>query len=195
VKTSGRRDGPGTRERLRTRGARPSGGRARAITPARRATRPTKPEPVAPGEAVSVWLRLLKVKALLERDVRRRLDGFTLPQFDVLNQLARRPQGMTFVELSRQLLVTAGNLTGIADRLERDGLVRRGPHPEDRRAFKLTLTARGRKAVTRAVSVHNDAVTRLMALLPRNDLRRLRALLGQLRDALETGATRRPARR
>jgi DNA-binding MarR family transcriptional regulator len=167
-------------------------GRA-AKTPVRRASSSASAARRVPGEAVSVWLRLLKVKALLERDVRRRLDGFTLPQFDVLNQLARRPHGMTFVQLSRELLVTAGNLTGIADRLERDGLIRRGPHPEDRRAFKLTLTPRGRKALTRAVDEHHDAVTRLMARVPRNDLRRLRTLLGQLRDALE-GGPRPPAR-
>jgi DNA-binding MarR family transcriptional regulator len=164
-------------------------------TSAERATVPRTARRLVPDEAVSVWLRLLKVKALLERDVRRQLDGFTLPQFDVLNQLTRRPEGMTFVELSREMLVTAGNLTGIVDRLERDGLVHRGLHPEDRRAFRLTLTSRGQKAVTRAVGVHNAAVARRMALLPRQDLRRLREILGRLRDALEQGPTERPIRR
>jgi DNA-binding MarR family transcriptional regulator len=132
-----------------------------------------------------VWLRLLKVKALLERDIRRALDGFTLPQFDVLNQLARGPEGITFVELSRQLLVTAGNLTGIVDRLERDGLVLRQRHPADGRAFRLTLTPRGWHAVRAARPAHHAAVARLMAALPRRDLRTLRSLLGRLRERLE----------
>lgn len=136
--------------------------------------------------AVSAWLRLLKVQALLEREVRRELgNGFTLPQFDVLNQLARRPDGMTFVELSRQLLVTAGNLTGIVDRLEREKLVRRGPHPADRRAIRLTLTPRGWKAVSATVPPHHAAIARLMASLSRRDLQTLRILLGRLRDRLE----------
>lgn len=152
----------------------------------RRATAAGRSEHIA----VSAWLRLLKVQALLEREVRRRLgDGFTLPQFDVLNQLARRPEGMTFVELSRQLLVTAGNLTGIVDRLEREGLVLRRPHPADRRAWRLTLTPRGWRAVSQTIPVHNRAVMRLMAALSQRDLRELRALLGRLRDRLEDRLT------
>lgn len=140
--------------------------------------------------AVSAWLRLLKVQALLERQVRRELgNGFTLPQFDVLNQLARRPDGMTFVELSRALLVTAGNLTGIVDRLERERMVRRAPHPDDRRARRLTLTRRGARAVAAAVPAHHREITRLMATLPQRDLRALRSLLGRLRDGLEARLT------
>lgn len=116
-------------------------------------------------------------------------EGFTLPQFDVLNQLARRRDGMTFIELSRQLLVTAGNLTGIVDRLAREGFVRRGPHPHDRRAVRLTLTARGENAVRMAVRVHHRAVTGLMSALSRRDLHQLRRLLGRLRDRLEMRLT------
>ena len=140
--------------------------------------------------AVSAWLRLLKVQALLERQVRRELgNGFTLPQFDVLNQLERRPDGMTFVELSRALLVTAGNLTGIVDRLEREGLVRRTPHPDDRRAVRLLLTRRGARAVAATVPAHHREITRLMATLPARELRTLRGLLGRLRDGLEARLT------
>ncbi|MBI2206856.1 MAG: MarR family transcriptional regulator [Candidatus Rokubacteria bacterium] len=155
------------------------------------------PDPTTPTEqvAVSAWLRLLRVQALLEKEVRRELGAdFTLPQFDVLNQLARRPDGMTFVDLSRQLLVTAGNLTGIVDRLERDRLVRRRPHPADRRAARLTLTPRGWKAVSEAVPVHHETIARMLALLPRRDLAQLRVLLGRLRDRLEHRLTV-PARR
>ena len=163
--------------------------------PGRRPAPRRGPRALAPDTqvAVSAWLRLLRVEALLEREIRRELgDDFTLPQFDVLNQLARRPDGMTFVELSRQLLVTAGNLTGIVDRLERDRLVRRRPHPSDRRAAHLTLTPRGRKAVSEAVPVHHTTVARLLAALSRRDLQHLRRLLGRLRDRLEGRLTPRP---
>lgn len=136
--------------------------------------------------AVSTWLRLLKIKALFEREVRRALgDHLTLAQFDVLNQLARRPSGFTGVELTRQLLVTAGNLTGIVDRLEREGLVRRVPHPADRRAIRLTLTRRGRRVVRVTQPVHHRAIARLMGMVPQRDVRRLRALLGRLHARLE----------
>lgn len=159
------------------------------------AGRRRRPGPASRQAAVSAWLRLLKVQALCEREIRRTLgDGFTLPQFDVLNQLARRPEGMTSVELARQLVTTAGNLTGIVDRLEREGLVRRTPHPADRRAVRLTLTARGRRVVRAAVPTHHRTVARLMAALPRRDVERLRALLGRLRDRLEPRLDRARAR-
>lgn len=142
--------------------------------------------------AVSTWLRLLAVRAMVDREVRRGLaNGLTLPQFDVLNHLGRSPGGMTFVELSRHLLVTAGNLTGIVDRLEDLGLVRRAPHPQDRRAFRLTLTARGRAAVRAQVPAHRQAVARLLSALPQRDLARLRALLGRLRQRMEPRLTTR----
>ena len=71
-------------------------------------------------QAAGVWIRLVKCHGLVMREVRRRVaqSDTTLPQFDVLAQLLRHPQGMTSTELSRVLLVTAGNLTGIVDRLE-----------------------------------------------------------------------------
>ena len=66
------------------------------------------------------------------RRVRRSVPGdLTLPQFDVLAQLYRRPPGMTPGQLTRELLVTAGNVTGIVERLARRGLVERRPVPED----------------------------------------------------------------
>ena len=70
--------------------------------------------------ALSAWVRLLKAHGLILREVRRALPGtLTLPQFDVLAQLYRRPDGMTPGELTRELLVTAGNVTGIVRYLER----------------------------------------------------------------------------
>ena len=78
-------------------------------------------------QAAGVWIRLVKCHGLVMREVRRRVaqSETTLPQFDVLAQLLRHPQGMTSTELSRVLLVTAGNLTGIVDRLEGRELVTR----------------------------------------------------------------------
>jgi len=132
--------------------------------------------------AVGTWLRLLHGYALIERELRRAVDGHcTFPQFDVLNQLDRERQGLTFVELSRHLLVTAGNLTGIVDRLHAEGLVRRAVHPDDRRAFRLTLTPKGRRLVRRAQRRHHRVLTALLAGVPARDLRVLRRLLDRLR--------------
>ena len=134
--------------------------------------------------AVSTWLRLLHAYGVVERELRRAVAVHcTFPQFDVLNQLDRDPGGLTFVELSRRLLVTAGNLTGIVDRLQDERLVRRTVHPDDRRAFRLTLTAKGRRLIRRAQQRHHRALAALLGDVTQHDLRTLRRLLGRLRTS------------
>lgn len=151
---------------------------------ARRTARPARAGEGAP--ALSLWLRLLKAHGLLLREVRRRVPaGLTLPQFDVLAQLYRRPEGMTPGELTRELLVTAGNVTGIVARLVRLRLVERRPVPHDRRAVRLVLTARGRRLMSRAIPRHAAEVEELLAPVPAAARRRLRDLLGELLRALE----------
>ena len=136
--------------------------------------------------AVSVWVRLLKAHALMLREVRRRVpETLTLPQFDVLAQLHRRPEGMTPRELTLELLVTAGNLTGVIGRLRRVGFVERQPVPGDRRAVRIRLTGRGRRVMRRAIPRHRRDVRRLLALVRAPDLARLRDLLGTMSRALE----------
>lgn len=138
------------------------------------------------GVALSLWLRLLKAHGLLLREARRRVpEGLTLPQFDVLAQLYRRPEGMTSKELTRELLVTAGNVTGIVERLVRQRLAARRPVPEDRRTVRVVLTARGREAMTRALPRHRRDLARVLSPVPPAELRRLREALGVLLRALE----------
>jgi DNA-binding MarR family transcriptional regulator len=136
--------------------------------------------------AVSVWVRLLKTHGLVLRELRRRVpEALTLPQFDVLVQLHRRPEGMTAGELTRELLVTAGNVTGLVDRLQALGLVERRPVPEDRRAVRVVLTGPGRRVARRAIPRHRRDVESLLSPLPPRDLARLRRLLGRLSRSLE----------
>jgi DNA-binding MarR family transcriptional regulator len=136
--------------------------------------------------ALSVWVRLLKSYGLLLREVRRFVpEDLTLPQFDVLAQLYRREDGMTPGELTRALLVTAGNVTGIVDRLARLGLAERRPVPQDRRAVRVRLTQRGRQLMQRAIPRHRRDVESAMAGVPTALLARLRDVLGSLNRALE----------
>jgi DNA-binding MarR family transcriptional regulator len=139
--------------------------------------------------ALSVWVRLLKAHGLMLREVRRRVPvALTLPQFDVLAQLYRREEGMTPGELTRELLVTAGNVTGIVDRLVRLGLAERRPVPDDRRAVRVRLTARGRQLMRRIIPRHRRDVAVLLARVPADDLARLRDLLGNLARHIEEDA-------
>jgi DNA-binding MarR family transcriptional regulator len=139
--------------------------------------------------ALSVWVRLLKAHGLMLREVRRRVPvSLTLPQFDVLAQLYRREDGMTPGELTRELLVTAGNVTGIVERLVRLGLAERRPVPQDRRAVRIRLTARGHRLMRRIIPRHRRDVAVLLARVPPDDLARLRDLLGNLARLIEEEA-------
>lgn len=138
------------------------------------------------GAGLSVWVRLIKAYNLILPQARRSVEpGFTLPQFDVMAQLHRRPDGMTFVELSRNLLVSAGNLTGIVKRLERDRLVARETNESDRRSARLKLTVEGRRRIAAAVPRHARDIEKVFASIPRGDVEQLRRLLGTLTHALD----------
>jgi len=68
-------------------------------------------------------------------------------QFNVLNLLHDLPEGCSQMQLSRQLITHRSNITGLVDRLEARGLVRRENHPSDRRAFNVRTTPAGRALV------------------------------------------------
>lgn len=134
-----------------------------------------------------VFLRLATCRNLLMREARKSIDrwGLTLPQFDVLAELARADErGFTFIELSRLLLVTSGNLTGIVDRLEAEQIVRREADASDRRVIRIRLTAKGRKLTDEILPRHADDLGATLVDMPREQLEELGNLLGSLRDYL-----------
>jgi DNA-binding MarR family transcriptional regulator len=136
---------------------------------------------------LQVHLRLARCRNLMMREMRRSVErwNLTMPQFDVLAELARAPEpGFTFVELSRLLLVTSGNLTGIIDRLEAFGLVKREPEATDRRVTRMKLTPLGRRRVDEMLPLHAADVAHALSVLPRERLALLNELLGELRDGL-----------
>jgi DNA-binding MarR family transcriptional regulator len=133
---------------------------------------------------VSLWVRLLESHNLMLAEVRRRLaDDCTMPRFDLLANL-ERDDGQTLAALSRRMLVTAGNLTGLVDRAERDGVVERRPDPSDKRLSRVFLTAKGRELVQALIPTHASHVAELLASLDAGERRELRRLLGKLRESL-----------
>ncbi|MBP6142011.1 MAG: MarR family transcriptional regulator, partial [Polaromonas sp.] len=79
-------------------------------------------------QELRLWLRLLTCTQLVEKKVRTQLRqqfDTTLPRFDLLSQLERSPQGLKMNELSRRMMVSGGNITGITDQLVNEGLVER----------------------------------------------------------------------
>jgi len=137
--------------------------------------------------ALRLWLRLLTCTQLIEREVRARLRArfdTTLPRFDLMSQLWRYPQGLKMSELSRHLMVTGGNVTGIVDQLERDGLVERAAEPADRRAYRVRLTRAGRKAFAEMAAAHEEWIVELLAGLSRREHAALYKLLGGMKRGI-----------
>jgi DNA-binding MarR family transcriptional regulator len=133
---------------------------------------------------VSLWVRFLESHNLMLAELRRRLtDRSTMPRFDLLANLERE-DGQTLAALSRRMLVTAGNLTGLVDRAERDGVVERRADPRDRRLSRVYLTPSGRELVQGLIPVHAAHVRELLRVLDEGDRRELRRILGKLRDGL-----------
>jgi DNA-binding MarR family transcriptional regulator len=135
--------------------------------------------------ALRIWLRLLTCTQLMERRVRSRLReqfATTLPRFDLMAQLARHPEGLKMNELSRLLMVTGGNVTGIVDQLEGEGLVERLDEPADRRAFRIHLTKAGERSFAEMARAHEEWVVEMLAGMSRKDEDELLRLLAKVKQ-------------
>ena len=131
-----------------------------------------------------LWLRLLASSTQIENEVRRRLRdrfGISLARFDYLAQLDRAKGGMKMSELSRLLMVTGGNVTGLTDELAREGLVTREASAEDRRAWIVRLTAKGKSTFATMADEHERWIRELFAGFDGESVAALHAQLGRLR--------------
>jgi DNA-binding MarR family transcriptional regulator len=117
-------------------------------------------------QRVRLWIRLLRATRAIEAEVRERLRvqfAMTLPQFDVMAALYREENGMTMTELSRRLMVSNGNVTGIIDRLVAEQYVLRQAPAEDRRSFIVRLTPKGTARFASVAAVHEEWVNALLS--------------------------------
>jgi len=129
---------------------------------------------------LKMWIRLLRLTRTAEaelRDFLRREHETTLPRFDVMAALYRRREALTMSELSRMLLVSNGNATAVVDRLEKDGLARRTPAPNDRRTVHVALTEAGLKTFEAMAREHEARIDTLFSGLSAEDLDALRDIL------------------
>jgi len=136
-------------------------------------------------QALKLWLRLLSCTTRVESQIRSRLRqdfDTTLPRFDLLAQLERHPDGLTMRELSLRLMVTGGNITGITDQLEAEGLVVREAHPSDRRSFTVKLTATGKRQFKKMAVTHEQWVIELLSGWSAEEKSQVYALLAVLKN-------------
>lgn len=144
--------------------------------------------------AVRLWLRLLACSTQIEQVIRTRLRtqfGTSLARFDYLAQLARHPQGLRMKSLSRYLMVTGGNVTGLTDQLVGEGLVQRVDDPDDRRALIVQMTPDGKAWFDRIAVEHEQWLEEMLGKLDPKEMEGLYATLGHLRVVLtQTSSTR-----
>jgi len=151
-------------------------------------TRPIDAETRATSDdhhSLRLWLRLFACTSLVESRVRRRLQtrfGTTLPRFDLMAQLDRSPQGLRMSELSSRLMVTGGNVTGLTDSLEDEGLVVRESDGADRRALRVKLTREGRRVFRAMATEHERWIAELFAGLSAREARSLAERLHTLKQ-------------
>jgi DNA-binding MarR family transcriptional regulator len=133
-------------------------------------------------DELRLWLRLLTCSTLIEGEVRRRLrDEFdvTLPRFDLMAQLDKAPDGMTLSDLSKRMMVSNGNLTGLVDRLVASGHIERRVSETDRRAQVISLTDAGRTEFRIMAAGHETWIADLFGDLTQKDQKDLMRLLAK----------------
>jgi len=134
-----------------------------------------------------LWLRLLACTNMIEAEIRGRLRqtfDVTLPRFDLMAQLEREPEGLRLSDLSRRMMVSNGNVTGLVDRLAGEGMIERIASQEDRRVFRVKLTKEGRAAFQEMAKVHEGWVADMFADLEPEDVDRLMSQLRLLKSSV-----------
>ena len=109
--------------------------------------------------------------------------GLTPASFNLLMLLQHGtdPDAMTQRTIGQRLVVSASDMTGLIDRLERRGLVRRQPARHDRRKKLLRITPHGVKQLEAVWPHHVEAITRLCQVLSDEESERLVATMAKLR--------------
>lgn len=136
-------------------------------------------------ENLRLWLRLLTCTTLIESKIRAQLEGHfsvTLPQFDLMAQLDRVPEGLTMSALSERLMVSNGNVTGIVKRLISEGLIDRQISKTDRRSFMVWLSPKGQALFREMAAMHETWVNNLFADLSPADISKLMSLLAGTKE-------------
>jgi len=148
------------------------------------------------AEELRLWLRLLTCTTLIEGEVRGRLRqrfDVTLPRFDLMAQLDKAPDGMTLSDVSKRMMVSNGNVTGLVERLVESGHLDRRTSETDRRVQVIRLTKLGRAEFRRMAAEHETWIADLFADLTPKDVRELMRLLAKTKASAQKSAARRRA--
>jgi DNA-binding MarR family transcriptional regulator len=136
-----------------------------------------------PSRAMAAVTSIMRAQQILMARLNDLLrpHGLTFPRYEALMLLSfTRAGALPLGKVGERLQVHRTSVTNIIDKLEADGLVRRVPHAEDRRATLAEITPAGREKAREATDVLNADAFGIAALAPR-DVERLTAILRELR--------------
>jgi DNA-binding MarR family transcriptional regulator len=143
------------------------------------------------GNELRLWLRLLTCTTLIEGEVRSRLRerfDVTLPRFDLMAQLDKVPDGMTLSDVSKRMMVSNGNVTGLVERLVESGHLDRRTSDTDRRVQVIRLTKIGRAEFRKMAAEHETWIADLFSDLSEKDVRELMRLLAKTKGSAQKSA-------
>ena len=100
-----------------------------------------------------------------------------------------KEKGLSQSELSKKMIVTAGNITRLIDRLQNEKLVERSPLKEDRRVNLLRITSKGSDLLDKAWPVYKRKVDQIVSLIPNLDIVSTTVGLSGLRETLSNFGT------
>ena len=146
------------------------------------------------ADELRLWLRLLTCTNLIEGEVRGRLRkrfDVTLPRFDLMAQLDKAPDGMTLSDVSKRMMVSNGNVTGLVERLVETGHLDRRTSATDRRVQVIRLTKSGRAEFRRIATEHQTWISDMFCNLTPKDVRELMRLLAKTKGSVQRSARRR----
>ncbi len=112
-------------------------------------------------------------------DARLTKIGVTAVQYTVLNTLAQI-DGLSLSEIGKRVFLDKPAITGLADRLENDGLVERQRNSKDRRVIKLYLSPKGRRLLGRMNDIVNSVDEELTSVLSSSELNTFREMLDRI---------------
>jgi DNA-binding MarR family transcriptional regulator len=145
-------------------------------------------------DELRLWLRLLTCTTLIEGEVRSRLRArfdVTLPRFDLMAQLDKAPDGMTLSDVSKRMMVSNGNVTGLVERLVVSGHLDRRTSVTDRRVQMIRLTKVGRAEFRKMAAEHETWIADMFSELTPKEVRELMRLLAKTKGSAQRSASRR----
>ena len=142
-------------------------------------------------DELRLWLRLLTCTNLVESEIRTKLRerfDVTLPRFDLMAQLDKAPDGMTLSDVSKRMMVSNGNVTGLVERLVESGHLDRRTSDVDRRVQVIRLTRAGRAEFRRMAAEHELWIADIFGDLTPKDVRELMRLLAKTKASAQKSA-------